>query len=64
MKAQELRQKDEAELQAELKKAAEEGVRLKMQHGSGQLTQHNRLKENRHLIARIKTIMTEKRSSQ
>lgn len=64
MKAQELRDKDVTELQGELKKHIEEGFKLKMQHGSGQLTQHHRIKNNRRMIARIKTILTQKRSVQ
>lgn len=60
MKAHELRQKQVSELNEELKKLVQENFKLKMRHGSGQLAQHHSLKDNRHAIARVKTILHEK----
>lgn len=62
MTAQELRSKDMNELQSELNSLLDEGFKLKMQFGSGQLTKHHLLSQNQRAIARVKTIMTEKRS--
>lgn len=60
MKAQELRQKNVAELNDELKNLVQESFKLKMKHGSGQLAQHHSLRENRRSIARVKTLIHEK----
>ncbi len=64
MTAQDLRSKNVTELQEELKNLLNEGFKLKMQHGSGQMTKHHLLQINQRAIARVKTIMTEKRSAE
>lgn len=60
MKASELREKSVAELNEELKGLLREQFNLRMQQGTGQLSQPHRVKVVRRDIARIKTILTEK----
>ena len=62
MTGSELREKSPAELQAELMRLRKEQFSLRMQNASGQLGQMHLLKETRRDIARVKTIMQEKRS--
>ncbi len=59
MKASELRQQDKTTLQTTLNELAKKQFKLKMQIGSGQLTQNHQIREVRHDIARVKTLMTE-----
>jgi large subunit ribosomal protein L29 len=61
MKASELRDKSPQELSQELLKLRKEQFNLRMQKASGQLGQPHLLGETRRDIARIKTIMAEKR---
>ena len=61
MKASELRDKSPQELSEELLKLRKEQFNLRMQKASGQLGQPHLLGETRRNIARIKTIMAEKR---
>ncbi len=60
MKAQELRDKTEDELQDALLELRKEQFGLRMQFASGQLGQPHLMKEVRRNIARVKTIMQEK----
>ena len=62
MKATDLRAKDPADLNKELTAKLREQFNLRMQRGSGQLTRSHQLKEVRRTIARIKTILTEKKA--
>ena len=62
MTSAELREKSPQELQAELMRLRKEQFGLRMQGASGQLGQPHLLKEARRDIARVKTIMQEKRS--
>jgi large subunit ribosomal protein L29 len=59
MKADELRKKNSKELQEELTELLKEQFKLRMQKGSGQMSNPARFKTVRRDIARIKTIMTE-----
>ncbi|MDZ7669611.1 MAG: 50S ribosomal protein L29 [Gammaproteobacteria bacterium] len=61
MKASELRDKSPQELGEELIKLRKEQFSLRMQRASGQLGQPHLLTEARRDIARIKTILAEKR---
>ena len=61
MKASELRDKSPQELGDELLKLRKEQFNLRMQKASGQLGQPHLLAEARRDIARIKTILAEKR---
>ncbi|AKP72524.1 50S ribosomal protein L29 [Piscirickettsia salmonis] len=61
MKAQELKQKSTSELQSELLELLREQFNLRMQHGSGQLAQNHLLKNVRRNIARVKTVLHEKK---
>jgi len=62
MKASELREKSPQELQDELLKLRRDQFNLRMQKASGQLGQSHLLKETKRDIARVKTIMAEKRN--
>ena len=62
MNGAELREKSPAELQQELMRLRKEQFSLRMQRASGQLGQLHLMKEARREIARVKTIMQEKRS--
>jgi len=62
MTGAELREKSPQELQAELMRLRKEQFGLRMQGASGQLGQAHLLKVTRRDIARVKTIMQEKRS--
>jgi large subunit ribosomal protein L29 len=61
MDAQELRSKNEAELESELMELRREGFSLRMQKGTGQLARPSQFKAIRKDIARIKTILSERR---
>ncbi len=60
MEAQELRNKNEGELQEELGELLQEQFNLRMQKGMGQLTSSHQLKRVRRDIARVRTILREK----
>lgn len=62
MKATDLRAKDPADLNKELTEELRKQFNLRMQRGSGQLTRSHQLKEVRRSIARIKTILNEKKT--
>jgi large subunit ribosomal protein L29 len=60
MKASELKQKNVDELQQELQGLLREQFNLRMQRGTGQLSQPHRMKAVRRDIARVKTVINEK----
>jgi large subunit ribosomal protein L29 len=62
MKVSDLREKSPQQLGEELLKVRKEQFTLRMQKASGQLGQPHLLNEARRDIARIKTIMAEKRN--
>ncbi|MEJ2393598.1 MAG: 50S ribosomal protein L29 [Candidatus Thiodiazotropha sp.] len=62
MKATELRQKSQDELNTTLEELLKEQFNLRMQRGTGQMTRPSRMNEVRKDIARIKTLMNEKQS--
>ena len=62
MNASELKQKGLDELNAELQELLKEQFNLRMQQGTGQLTQPHRAKAVRRDIARVKTVINEKKS--
>lgn len=62
MKVAELRDKTPRELTDELLRLRREQFNLRMQKASGQLGQTHLLRETRRDIARIKTILAEKRN--
>ena len=59
MKASELKQKNVEELQQELQGLLREQFNLRMQRGTGQLSQPHRMKAVRRDIARVKTVLNE-----
>ena len=63
MKATELRDKSQDELQETLHELLKEQFNLRMQQGSGQLARHHVMKEVRRNIARVKTVMAEQRKA-
>lgn len=60
MKAQDLREKNAEELNAELLGLLREQFNLRMQAATGQLQQTHTLRAVRRDIARVKTVLTEK----
>jgi large subunit ribosomal protein L29 len=62
MKAAELREKSVEELSAELLKLREEQFKWRMQQSTGQLGQTHLIKETKKDIARVKTVLAEKKA--
>ena len=60
MKASELKDKGIEELNSELKGLLREQFNLRMQKGTGQLSQPHRVCQVRRDIARVKTVMNQK----
>jgi large subunit ribosomal protein L29 len=60
MKANELKDKSVEELNNELKGLLREQFNLRMQKGTGQLSQPHRVKQVRREVARVKTILNQK----
>jgi ribosomal protein L29 len=63
MNAKELRQKDEAALEAEVKELQKAHFNLRMQKATQQLNNTSQLRMTRRAIARAKTILTEKKAA-
>ena len=61
MNATELRKKDQAELKDELLDLLREQFNLRMQRASGQLNKGHLLRNVRRNIARVKTVLNEKK---
>lgn len=59
----ELRGQGEAELEKQLKDLRDEQFNLRFQHATGQLENTARIRQVRRSIARIKTVMNEKREA-
>lgn len=64
MELAELRKKSEADLKAHLLELRREQFNLRMQRGSGQLTQTHQVGNVRREIARIKTVLGEMNRNQ
>jgi len=64
MEAKELRSKSEAELKEELQGLLREQFNLRMQKGTGQLSNSARFKSVRRDVARVMTIINEKKSNE
>ena len=60
MKASEIRELSTAEIEARLNDAREELMNFRFQMAIGGLTDHSRLKQTRHTIARMLTIIAER----
>jgi large subunit ribosomal protein L29 len=60
MKARELRELSEEELQNKQKELADQLFKLRFQHNLGQLENAMKLRNIRHDIAKIKTVLKEK----
>ena len=63
MKAEDLRTKSVDELNEQLKELLQEQFKIRMQHGAGQLTNTNGLRQARRDIARVKTILGQHRNA-
>ena len=63
MKAQELREKDIDALNTELSELLTQQFKLRMQRSSGQMSQTHQFKIVRRDIARVQTVLTEKRQA-
>lgn len=64
MKASELEEKSLGDLREVLEDLLKEQFNLRMEHGSGQLTHTHRIRQVRRDIARVRTVMTQKRSAE
>lgn len=64
MKAKEFREKDDKALKAELLELTKEQFNLRMQNGSGQLSKPHRLRDVGLDIARVKTILNERKKAE
>lgn len=64
MDMQGLRAKDDAELRAELLRLRRSEFEMRMQVRIGQLARNHAFRETRRDIARIKTLMTERRQGE
>jgi len=62
MIAQDLRVKNESELRQELSSLLREQFNLRMQRGTGQLSAPHDLRRVRRNIARVQTVLNEKRT--
>jgi large subunit ribosomal protein L29 len=62
-KANELRGQNVADLEQQLKDLRDEQFNLRFQHATGQLENTARMRQVRRAIARIKTVMNEKREA-
>jgi len=63
MKASELRAKDVAALETEVKDLLKAHFNMRMQKATQQLNDHSALKKTRRDIARVKTILTQKKGA-
>ncbi len=63
MKAEDLRQKSEDELDEQLQDLQKEAFNLRFQKASGQLENTARVREVRRDVARIKTLLGERRKA-
>ena len=63
MKATELRGKTEAELREALHDLLKEQFNLRMQRGTGQFSRPHLMKDVRRNIARVKTVINQKRQA-
>jgi large subunit ribosomal protein L29 len=63
MDAKELRSKSDAELREELNSLLKEQFNLRMQKAIGQAARSDQFTKVRRNIARVKTVMTEKKNS-
>ncbi len=64
MKASDLRDKTEEELDKELLELNREAFNLRMQKGTGQLSRPSQVKAVRRDIARVKTILNQRKQAQ
>ena len=61
MNTRELREKSDSDLQKELLELSREAFNLRMQKGTGQLSRPSQIKVLRRDIARVKTIISERK---
>ena len=64
MDAKELRAKSADDLEGELLALSREAFNLRMQKGTGQLSRPNQIRDVRRSIARVKTILNERRRAE
>ncbi|NOZ09811.1 MAG: 50S ribosomal protein L29 [Gammaproteobacteria bacterium] len=64
MKAHEMRAKSVEDLNTELQDLLREQFNLRMQNATGQLANHTLIRNVRHNIARVRTVLTEKARAQ
>ncbi len=64
MKAKDLREMTDAELQQQLGDAKQELFNLRMQRATGQLERPSRLRDVRRNVARVQTVLNQKEKGQ
>jgi large subunit ribosomal protein L29 len=64
MKVEEIRSMSDKELLAELDGAREEMMNLRFQQSTGELLDTSRIRESRRFIARVETILNERKRAQ
>jgi large subunit ribosomal protein L29 len=64
MDAKALRAKSADDLESELLELSREAFNLRMQKGTGQLSRPNQIKDVRRSIARVKTLLNERRRAE
>ena len=64
MDVKELRAKSADDLESELLELSREAFNLRMQKGTGQLSRPDQIRDVRRSIARVKTIMNERRRAE
>ena len=64
MKAKDLRAKSDEDLRKELLELTREAFNLRMQQGTGQLSRPSQMRQTRRDIARIKTLLNERRGAE
>jgi large subunit ribosomal protein L29 len=64
MDAKALRAKSADDLEGELLELSREAFNLRMQKGTGQLSRPNQIRDVRRSIARVKTILNERRRAE
>ena len=64
MKAKDLRARPDDDLRKELLELSREAFNLRMQQGTGQLSRPSQMRQTRRDIARIKTILNERRAAE
>ena len=64
MKVKEIRELSTEEINAKLKETKEELFNLRFQHATGNIEKPSRIRELRHTVARMKTVLKERETNE